>query len=57
MIGFNHEVNTHKQEVDPNFPPIKQKNRKFAHEQNKVINEDIEKLLRNDFIKEAHHPN
>ncbi|KAK0578575.1 hypothetical protein LWI29_012719 [Acer saccharum] len=45
MIGIDPEVMVHRLQVDPDHQPVKQKRRKFAPERNKVINEEIQKLL------------
>ena len=41
MIGIDPEVVVHRLQIDPNYPPVKQKRRKFASERNRVINEEI----------------
>lgn len=57
MVGISSEVITLKLEVDLDYPPIKQKKRKFAPEGNKIINEKVEKLKHNGFVREVHYPN
>ena len=47
----------HKLNVSPSFPPIQQKKRVFAQEQDKTIAEEVQKLLEADFIREVHYPN
>ncbi|KAJ9561447.1 hypothetical protein OSB04_006607 [Centaurea solstitialis] len=53
MVGIDHYVISHKLNVDPTFKPIKQKRRKFAPERNKVINDEVDNLLKTGKIREA----
>ncbi|KAI9174582.1 hypothetical protein LWI28_019545 [Acer negundo] len=46
----------HKLHVDPKHEPVRQKRRKFAPKRNKVINEEIQKLLDIDSVKEVKYP-
>ncbi|KAJ9545671.1 hypothetical protein OSB04_025378, partial [Centaurea solstitialis] len=46
MVGIDPNIISHKLNVDPTFKPVKQKRRKFAPERNKVINEEVENLLK-----------
>lgn len=57
IVGISLEVITHKLEVDLAYLPIRQKKRKFALERNKIINEEVEKLKQNGFIREVHYRN
>ena len=41
MMGIDSEVMMHQLQVDPDYPPVKQKKRKFAPEKNKVINKKL----------------
>ena len=45
MGGINPIVITHKLNISPFFKPVKQKKRSFAPERQKVINEEVNKLL------------
>ena len=45
MTSINSKVAVHRLQVDPNYQPIKQKRRTFAFEQNKIINDEIQKLI------------
>lgn len=56
MIGINPETITHKLNIDSEFKPIKQKRRKVGTERNKVINDEVSKLLENGLIKEVQYP-
>ena len=55
MQGISTDIITHRLNVDQWFKPVKQKRRKFAHERNKVINEEVEKLLKNGMIREVQY--
>ena len=46
----------HRLQVKPNHPPVKQKQRKFAPEPNKVVNEEVQKLLDIGSVREVHYP-
>ena len=56
MTRIAPSIVTHKLQVDPNHLPIKQKRRKFAAERNWVINEKVQKLFDNRFIREVSYP-
>ncbi|XP_057780030.1 uncharacterized protein LOC130998612 [Salvia miltiorrhiza] len=56
MTGIDPSIIVHRLQVDPRYPPRKQKRRKFAPERNQIINEEVTKLLRNGLIREAHYP-
>ena len=42
--------------MDPNCKPIKQKMRSFSTERQKIINEEVAKLLQDKPIKEVDYP-
>ncbi|KAJ9544839.1 hypothetical protein OSB04_024546 [Centaurea solstitialis] len=56
MVGIDPNVISHKLNVDPTFKPIKQKRRKFAPERNKVINDEVDNLLKTRKIREVEYP-
>ena len=56
MTGIDPEVIVHKLQVDSDYPPRKQKRRKFAPERNAAINEEVQKLIDNGFVREVHYP-
>ncbi|KAJ9548227.1 hypothetical protein OSB04_020770 [Centaurea solstitialis] len=56
MVGIDPNIISHKLNVDPTFKPVKQKRRKFAPERNKVINEEVENLLKTGKIREVKYP-
>ncbi|XP_038688690.1 uncharacterized protein LOC119987863 [Tripterygium wilfordii] len=56
MIGIDPNVITHQLQVDDNFLPVRQKRRRFAPERNKVINEEVQKLLDIGFVREVQYP-
>ena len=41
MTGIDPKIMVHRLQIDPSYPPVKQKRRKFALESNHVINEEI----------------
>ncbi|XP_059654534.1 uncharacterized protein LOC132301284 [Cornus florida] len=50
-IGKKHRLNE-----DPSFKPIRQKRRVFTPERNRAISQEVEKLLKADFIREVQCP-
>ena len=56
MGGVDPAVITHKLNVNPSFKPVKQKRRSFAPERQKVINEEVGKLLQAKPIREVEYP-
>ncbi|KAJ9553525.1 hypothetical protein OSB04_017570 [Centaurea solstitialis] len=56
MVGIDPSIISHKLNVDPTFKPIKQKRRKFAPERNKVINDEVDNLLKIGKIREVKYP-
>ena len=56
MTGIDPNIRVHRLQVDPDHPLVKQKHRKFAPEQNKVINEEVQKLLDIGSVHEVHYP-
>ena len=56
MGGINPAVITHRLNVSPFFKLVKQKIRNFAPERQKTINEEVDKLLQADAIREVEYP-
>ncbi|XP_074299630.1 uncharacterized protein LOC141630772 [Silene latifolia] len=56
MIGIDPSVITHWLNVDPSFPPVQQKRRKFAPGRNEVINQEVDNLLTAGKIREVNYP-
>ena len=56
MPGIDPSVMVHKLNVSPSFPPIRQKKRVFAQEQDKAIAKEVRKLLEAGFIREVYYP-
>ena len=50
MLGIDPSIMVHKLNVSSSFPLVRQKKRVFAHEQDKVIAKEVQKLLEADFI-------
>ncbi|GFS37719.1 hypothetical protein Acr_00g0053630 [Actinidia rufa] len=48
-------VATHKLFIDPDYPLVRQKRRKFSSERLKVIKEEVAKLIKADVIIESHY--
>jgi len=55
MPRINPSVIVHKLNVDPNHRPVKQR-RTFAAERNQAVAEEVEKLLKAEFIREVDYP-
>ena len=56
MGGIDPTVITHRLKVSPSFKPFKQKKRSFASERHKAINEEVDKLLQANAIREVEYP-
>ncbi|XP_050289732.1 uncharacterized protein LOC126727872 [Quercus robur] len=56
MPGIDHSIIVHRLNVLPPFSPIRQKKRVFTQERDKVIAEEVRKLLEVDFIREVYYP-
>ena len=56
MTRINLDIVVHRHQVNPDHPPVKQKWRKFAPEHNKVVNEEVQKLLDIGSVREVHYP-
>ena len=56
MGGIDPAIITHKLNVNPSFKLVKQKRRSFALERQKVINEEVGKLLQARAIREVEYP-
>ena len=56
MNGIDPNIEVHRLQVDPDHPLVKQKQCKFTPECNKVINEEVQKLLDIGSICEVHYP-
>ena len=56
MGGIDPTVITHRLNVSPSFKPVKQKRRSLAPERQKVINEEVDKLLQAGVIREVEYP-
>jgi len=52
MSGIPKDISTHKLNVDPLYPPIRQIRRKFSA----TINEEVDKLLANGSSRESKYP-
>ena len=57
MPGNDPSIMVHRLNVSPSFPPIRQKKRVLALEQNRAITKEVYKLQEVDFIKEVYYPN
>ena len=56
MLGINPSIMVHMLNVSPSFPPIWQKNKVFAKELDKAIEEEVCKLQEAEFIREVYYP-
>lgn len=57
MPRIDPDIMVHQLKVDPKCKPICQKNRNFVSKRNKIIEEEVNKLLAIQFIRKAHYPN
>ncbi|KAG7533327.1 Integrase catalytic core [Arabidopsis thaliana x Arabidopsis arenosa] len=56
LRGISLESTSHELNVDPTFRPIKQKRRKLGPERAKVVNEEVDRLLKIRSIREVKYP-
>ncbi|XP_024025968.1 uncharacterized protein LOC112092910 [Morus notabilis] len=56
MKGIDAEVICHSLNVDPSYPPKHQKRWPMNPERYKALKEEVDKLVKNGFIQEAHYP-
>ena len=56
MGGIDPAVITHKMNVSPSFKLVKQNRRSFTLERQKAINEEVDKLLQANAIREVEYP-
>ena len=56
MTGISSEVIVHQLNVDPSFKTVRQKRMKFAPERNKIINDEVDKLLTIGSVREVQYP-
>ena len=56
MEGIDPTIITHRLDASPSFKPVKQKRRSFAPERQKAINEEVDKLLQAEAIREVEYP-
>ncbi|PON79267.1 hypothetical protein PanWU01x14_013830 [Parasponia andersonii] len=56
MPGIDPAHSCHRLNIDPHFPTVRQKPRRFAPEKNKAINKEVEKLLESGLIRECTYP-
>ena len=57
MPGIDPSMIVHRLNMSPSSSLIRQKKRVFAQEQDKVIADKVQKLLKADFILEVYYPN
>ena len=55
MGGIDSAIITHRLNVSPSFKPVKQKRRSFTPERQKAINEEVDKLLQANAIREVEY--
>ena len=56
MTGISPKVIVHQLNVDLSFKAVRQKRRKFAPERNKIINDEVDKLLKIGSVREVQYP-
>ena len=54
--GVDPEEAEHCLNIDPSYPPVRQKQRRFAPERNKVISDEVDRLLEIDAIEPCQYP-
>ena len=54
--GVDPEEAKHCLNIDPSHPPVRQKQRRFAPKRNKVISDEVDRLLEIDAIEPCQYP-
>jgi hypothetical protein len=56
MLGIPRKVIEHKLGIDPSYKPIKQKERRYTPEMRETIRQEVNKLLKDGFIRPVDDP-
>ena len=56
MPDIPSEIITYWLKIDPKVRPVRQKKKSFTPERQKVIDEEVDKLLTTGFIRKANYP-
>ena len=56
MVGVDSTDSVHRLNMKASAKPVKQKQRRFAPKRNKIINEEVDRLLANGMIREVQYP-
>ena len=56
MLGISPSIICHSLNVSPNARPMRQKKKRFAPNRIIAINEEIDKLLKENFIRKVQYP-
>ena len=56
MPGIDPSIIVYRLNVKPNSSPVRQKKQVFAQERDKVVAEEVRKLLEAGFIREVYYP-
>lgn len=54
--GIDPSAAEHKLNIDPRYPPVRQKKRRFAPERNKIVSEEVDRLLEINAIEPCQYP-
>lgn len=56
MPSISIDITSHELNVDPTYKPVKQKRRKLGPERAKVVNDEVDRLLKIGSIREVKYP-
>lgn len=56
MAGISRDIIMHQLNISPSFRPNQNQKKKFAHERNLIILDEVERLLKSITIKEDQFP-
>ena len=56
MCEISPSIISHKLNVNPKHPPVKQKRRMLGPERSAALKEEVEKLKENEFIRDSTYP-
>jgi hypothetical protein len=56
MLGIPSEMIEHKLDIDPSYKPVKQKERRYTPGKCETIRQEVNKLLKAEFIRPVEYP-
>ena len=54
MVGIDPNIISHVLNIDPKYPPKQQRRRPLDDERKKALKEEVDRLVKNKFIRDAY---